>query len=192
MTRSWKTSVRHALTASTALVLAACAGVTTVTRTDQYPFYTPNVVQYAIADGELAAEIYGQPFPGAGVDAETIASRLSMPGIFQRARVTTRPTADPNNDHYRLVIAFNPTGTPIARRLCTDPDQLRAGGGSGGGLQAMAAFCAGSEIASQTFVSGAPATGPDDPAFRSAMNQLMLTLFLPEDEGARADCLRRC
>lgn len=192
MTRSWTKSVRHALTASTALVLAACAGMTTVTRTDHYPFYTPNVVQYAIADGELAAEIYGQPFPGADVDAETIASRLGMPGIFQRARVTTRPTADPRNDHYRLVVAFNPTGVPIARLLCTDPDRLRAGGGGGGGLQAMAAFCAGPDIASQTFVSGPPATGPDDPAFRASMNQLMVTLFLPQDEGARADCIRQC
>lgn len=192
MMRSRTKSLRHVLTAGTALVLAACAGVTTVTRVDHYPFYTPNVVQYAIADGELAAEIYGQPFPGAGTDAETIASRLGLPGIFQRAKVTTRPTADPNNDHYRLVVAFDPAGAPIARRLCTDPDSLRAGSGGGGGLQAMAAFCAGSEIASQSFVSGPPATGPDDPAFRASMNQLMVTLFLPQDEGARADCVRRC
>ena len=192
MTRLRTTLPRHALAAGTALVLAACAGVTTVTRTDHYPFYTPDVVQYAIADGELAAEIHGQPFPGAGTDAESIARRLSLPGIFQRTRVTTRPTADPGNDHYRLVVAFNPAGAPIARRLCTDPDRLRAGGGDGGGLRAMAAFCAGPEIASQTFVSGPPATGPDDPAFRAAMNQLMVTLFLPQDEGARADCLRAC
>ncbi len=160
------------------LALGACAntGFVVVTNVTQISGFSMGHVQYAAALGEVFVEIRGNAFDSQSDDyEEAIASTLRLPASYPRARITTRPSGDARVTQ-RLAFVFNPNRTPGAALMCDGIDRIPLAP-SGAETHVQAAFCSGSRRLAEAHAVGPAGTGPEDPAFKNLMRQVMLNLL---------------
>ena len=161
-----------------AFALGACAGVSSikVTNVTQSSGFSMGHVQYAAASGEMFAEIRGNAFDAqsAGYE-EDIAGALRLPSYYPRARITTRPS-DESRTSQRLAFVFNPDRPPGAALMCSDIDRVPVAPSSSE-TRVQAAFCSGERLLAEAHAVGPEAAGPEDPAFRDLMRQVMVHLL---------------
>ena len=171
-----------------AFALGACAGVSSikVTNVTQSSGFSMGHVQYAAASGEMFAEIRGNAFDAqsAGYEEddaqsagyeEDIAGALRLPSYYPRARITTRPS-DESRTSQRLAFVFNPDRPPGAALMCSDIDRVPVAPSSSE-TRVHAAFCSGERLLAEAHAVGPEAAGPEDPAFRDLMRQVMVHLL---------------
>jgi hypothetical protein len=173
VSRQWSAAAAFALVAA----LSACQ-VTTgtfVNKKGYVDFFT-----YAAANRDFKFTVLGNPFPGR--TARTAEATLAA---FQRnyAKYNTRFTATPGATAlppYRIVVAYGHFALGAERAACAGT--LTAPAAEAATLEALAVFCDDAPI---TFVrtSLAKPSGPDDPTFASALNQLAWQLIPETAQG---------
>jgi len=170
ITRRWL----MALVATVSLV--ACAQTPKVSYVDASPYYRPSLVSWMVVDGQLPAEIHGQPFPSGQVKPDVIAAAIAGPAFVSPSKLTTDPAAAEARGGHRIVLVFNPEGAPRFRQIC---DNAAAIPQSAPGERTIthAAFCAREEIVTSAVVTAETGSNVDDPLFQSAMAQLITNLL---------------
>ena len=164
-------------------LLAGCAGTPVLSRIYREQVYEPRQVTASIRDGVLPAAIVGTPF--AGVDAAGLAASLSPPGWLEGTRIGAGAPRG-----YRLVLAFDPLVPVNPDSLCAAPETVETGPPQGK-LRVQGAWCFHDRAASRAFLETEAPREPEDPAFRSAMRELLLALLpsteWPADADTRSD-----
>ncbi|MFC3226761.1 hypothetical protein ACFOGJ_05935 [Marinibaculum pumilum] len=167
--------------AGAALLLAGCAGGDLddglwITYNSQTSPYDPSFVQTAAESGAFYVEIYGQPF-AARMDDQAIAQRISLPQWIGPTDATTMPGPDVNTN-FRAILVFSPGfDGPLTDRACTAPGRIGTGTPRAGRVKLAAGFCIGERMGSILVAEQGGITGPQDPAFRSMLAQVMLALL---------------
>lgn len=160
--------LKIALAAITPLALVACVGATTIYYSDNTTRFYPEFVRHAAASGEMAVEIYGDPFGASGPGKVAIAAALQIPPGYGDARFTTTPK--PNLAKQRLVIVFNPTHpSPGGNALCTDPKAV-ALGAAADPMRVEMALCSSEDWVSQATIVGPRGAGLNDPMFQKTID----------------------
>jgi hypothetical protein len=154
----------RALAAAAALLAVGCAGVGTqrVYSVEVLTNYSPSTFGAFAAAGP-AVEFRGA-LPG-GATPEQTAAALSLPGWWPQTPFRAVPEGA---ESQRLVIAFGAAGD--AGALC-QPGASPAT--TPGRLEAAAAYCLGSRVASLGRLSAEGDLAPGDPAFTAAMRSLL-------------------
>ena len=151
--------------AALAALLSGCEDRTVVTRIDKR-FDDSRSYIVPMAAGGLPVEAIGAPFDG--VTVEEIASRLRMPGSWP-ADIRFRPS---QGERGRLVLAFNPSGPPNGRALCSgarpEPLPPRAEG-----FVVTASFCNGDTLIATGHMEALNTRADDPEAFRRVMTSLL-------------------
>ncbi len=172
---------RFVILALMALGLAGCAGgMNTIYFTDQWPPYSPSLVNYAAQSGTLPVQIAGNPFPSPA-EPEAIANAVPIPGYI----IPTKPTTMPNvnaNMNFRLAFAFNPVNPNQSfDNLCRDIAGIAVRPPNGQETIIMAAFCSVDRAIAYTEGKTGPVQSLADPAYRGLMGDMMLAMLPPYD-----------
>ena len=161
-------------------LLAACAGTSQIGYTYVSDNYSMNYLRYAAGRGGMLTEVVGNPF---AADKAALDRRVTE--SFETAHFGpelpffTEPPADYSSS-YKVVVLFDAAPSANAARLCGDAERPQRTAGDGSGtVYVLAAFCSADTRVTSAGGSVA-ASGPDDPGFRSFMNQLSLQLFPPQ------------
>lgn len=159
-----------------AALAAACGDPVKISQSDQILPYSPQLVNYAAQTGAMAAQAYGNPF-GSPSDAAALIEGLPLPGWFTTAKLTARP--GPNvAANIRVVIVFNPGWKgPGMDDACRNAGALPLGPGGGASLRIAATLCADNRAISWLVAEAPTPKGPDDPAFRRLMDQVLVNLL---------------
>lgn len=154
----------RALAMASALLAIGCAGMggPLVHSVEVLTSYAPSTFGAFAAAGP-AVEFRGA-LPG-GATPEQTAAALSLPGWWPQTPFRAVPEG---TESQRLVIAFGAAGD--AGALCR-PGPAPAT--TPGRLEAAAAYCLGSRVASLGRLSAAGDLAPGDPAFTAAMRSLL-------------------
>lgn len=158
-------------------MLAGCedSGISNVGRREMIS--AKKLVDMQGSSGAILVEIHGAPWPGA--DADAIAGTLRMPeGPGREVRFRTVPPGQGLiGDGERLVLHFNPQGTPDSARDCRARGELATGPPRKSGFIVQATFCrAESWLIHATF--DADDVSPDDwLAYYLRMQDLLGTMF---------------
>jgi hypothetical protein len=154
-----------ALLAGVAALISGCEDRTVVTRVDKRFDDTRSYI-VPIAAGGLPVEVIGAPF--AGVTAGEVIARLRLPGGWP-TDIRFRAS---EGERGRLVLAFNPSGPPNGRALCSGarPEPLPA---KAEGFVVTASFCNGDTLIATGHME-AQNTRADDP---EAFGRVMTSLF---------------
>jgi hypothetical protein len=165
------------------LGLTACSA-TQVIQTGSPSVRIDSLYNYGASGRDLKLTVQGGAY---GLPADVFARMVEADLQVTLPRPPTHPTLTPGSSarpNFGLVFAFQPSPSLSGQDLCDGHAQ------PGQALQdervrVVAAFCVAG--AAKTQVDGAvAASGPDDPAFRQLMAQMMLTLFRPDEfEGHR-------
>ena len=161
------------------LALQGCAGPVTLPPL-QRAMPTWSIMLQTAARGPMPLQVLGRPFQADG-DIPAIAADAMSDQVFgQRLRFVPAPTD--KAEGARVVLAFNPTGTATGRHLCLGQS---VGGDPGERVDALAAFCNGTDLMAEVtgWVSGV--SGPEDARFRALLAQLARDLFGNDDEQRR-------
>ena len=160
--------------------LAACAtsgGVITFTYTDSG--YSPGEFAYAGGPGELWTVIMGNPFnaPQPAVD-QAITGTMYNAHFGPATQFTTTP--GPNaRKVYRVVVMLNgPETNSMAACGAVPPIQPSYRGGN---VLLFAAFCRGDYALTFLRAAGDGFAGPDDPKFRTFIQEITIRLFPPQN-----------
>jgi hypothetical protein len=158
-----------AMLASIAALLSGCEDRTVVTRVDKRFDDTRSYI-VPMAAGGLPVEVIGAPFDG--LTAEEIVARLRMPGSWP-ADIRFRPA---QGERGRLVLAFNPSGPPNGRALCSGarPAPLPA---RAEGFVVTASFCNGDTLVATGHMEALNTRAEDPEAFRRVMTSLFLQIL---------------
>ena len=164
------------------LASVACSGpFTTITRIDNETRYDPGTVVWASQDGELAAVVRGNPFPGGAAD-EAIAAALSLPGWLPPARITIMP-ADRSRSGHRLVLVFNPAREPLGgKAACGDLSAVLTNE-AGAMMRVQLAFCSGAEVDAEATLQAPAGRTPRDPVFRQALDDALEAMLPPANRS---------
>ena len=156
------------------IVTAAQAG--TITRDDQYPLYSPSLVNYVAAKGSFPAVIVNNPFPGPD-GGKALLHNLKLPGFFTSASfVETTPEA--RKDGHLVLLFDSAKAYPGSRAVCEAPQDF-ANAKPEGTLRLQAVFCYNKEPISEAYLTTPRPASPDDPGFRQSLAQLMSSLLPP-------------
>ncbi|MBN9525392.1 MAG: hypothetical protein J0H82_04250 [Alphaproteobacteria bacterium] len=171
---------RFAILALLGLGLAGCGGLNTIYFTDQLPPYSPGLVGYAGQSGTLPVQLVGNPFPQP-TEPEAIANAVPLPGYLPPTKPTTRPNADANMN-FRLAFAFNPVNPNQSfDNLCSDINGVAVRPPNGQETVIMAAFCSVNRAIAYTEGKTGPVQSLADPAYRSLMADMMVSMLPPYD-----------
>ena len=153
-----------ALLASVAALLSGCEDRTVVTRVDKR-FDDMRSYIVPIAAGGLPVVTIGAPF--AGVTPDEVIGRLRLPGGWP-ADIRFRPS---QGETGRLVLAFNPSGPPNGRALCSGarPEPLPP---KAEGFVVTASFCNGDRLIATGHMEALNTRADDPEAFRRVMTSL--------------------
>lgn len=163
---------------ASALMLSACAGGGTggfnkISRVDHTSYYTPEQVR-ALTSGGLPTVLYGpkdvQSRP------ESYANGVHTPGWTSSSGLDLiNPDKDgmPEN---RLVLVFYAGAAAPGYKACTSADKFSSRGTSSG-LMVLAVLCSGDLAYARATLANSSISGPDDPAYSSAVNQLLNELM---------------
>jgi hypothetical protein len=182
--------LKIALAAIMPVVLTACVGATTIYYSDNTTRFYPEFVRYASATGEMAIEIYGNPFGTSGsTNAAAIAAVLDMPPDYGDARFTTTPK--PNLAKQRVVIVFNPVHpSPGGNAVCSDPAAI-ALAPPADPMRVEMALCSSEDWVSQATIVGPRGMNINDPMFRKTigdgLQELMPYLNRAQTDGCGND-----
>ncbi len=163
------------------VVLTACTAGTVIYPTYIQPSYEPDVLNSVAAYGGVKVHVVGNPF---GAEQAVVDRGIAdaMNGSNFGPRLNFTP-ADVERSPYRFVVLFNPAENANQAQVCADPDQPRHSASQG--VKLLMAFCNGSNRISSTVATGQPASGVEDPAFRSLLRNVTTLLVPPrrEDQG---------
>lgn len=166
----------HVRTLTSALLLAVCIAalplrpafaLATIFSVGQSPLYSPQ----AISAGGFRAQVFGAPSSSASTD-ETLAL-LSAPGNFGNGPLKAMDPA--SREGGRLVFIFNGSSAP-SETACTAPESL-GGKAAEGNLHVIAIYCLGNRWLARGALSGIEVSGPQDPAYVKAMQNLLTTML---------------
>jgi hypothetical protein len=157
-----------ALAAIIPAALVACTGATTIYYSDNMSKFYPDFVRQASASGEMAVEIYGDPFGASGPSKAAIADELRMPPFYGTAKFTTTPK--PENAKQRLVMVFNPQhASPGGKAVCSDPKGI-ALAPAANPMRIEMALCSSKDWVSEATIVGPRGNGVKDPQFRNTLD----------------------
>ncbi len=151
------------LTVATAPAFA----LATISGVDQGPLYTPQ----SISAGGFRTQVFGGPT--ANATAEEAVAPLTAPGNFGNRPL--KPIDPAQRSGGRIVLIFNGASTP-SEIACTDPSSL-GGKSADGPLHVIAVYCLGDRWLARGALSGVEITGPQDPAYASAMGNLFAAML---------------
>jgi len=166
----------------TASALYGCAQSGNIARDFQNPGYDPQLVQFMASSGEVPLVMVNNPFPD-----EEMAAQLSLPSFYPQAPFVPTPPAERQYAH--IVLLFDSDISIDGLKACRDPEGGPPGSSTAGKLSVQAAFCYGSDEISEARMNVARPNDPGDPAFRTAMAQLMNRLMptISPNAGGCAD-----
>lgn len=176
-----------ALAALAAAALGGCADQVRTSHGDAATFYSRSLVIHAASGGVFPLVVHGNPFPDLPADqaAEAVAREMRLPGWFPQTPFALAPAPGAPSGDYRLVLIFNPARPVGANEACGDLRRIPLAS-PGPEIQARAAFCAGSDPASDAF-GRAPAAPPGSLTFRQFLDQLALAVFPPYNPDLQDD-----
>lgn len=174
--------------------LAACAGnQTLIASNDISQAYDEQQIGFATQDGRsIPVVIAGNPFDTSRAALDAAVTGAMNGSNFGPAVTFAVDPAKPATQNSRVVMAFNPAGTPLSGSLCLAVPQSRAA--SGADLRVAAAYCQGSQPMTEATGSIGNVNGPDSPNFRALTAQLTQALFPPrnphrdENNGTCSNC----
>ena len=179
---------RLALTVFAAFLLAGCTGGggTIYHRTIESTSIGQAVDH--LRGAEVVLVVLGNPFGG---DQATFEQAVAdaIHGANPGTDATFIPTpADTAQGGRRIILILNGPIGSNGRAMCGGLPQAGGGPESGGHIRALAAFCGGDDRP-LSYASGGlrGASGPDDPAFRNFMRQLVHALLPLRDPDYRPD-----
>jgi len=168
----------------TAVALVGCAQSGNISRDFQNPGYDPQLVQFMAATGQVPVVLVDSPF-----DDTAVAGQLALPSFYPQAPFV--PVSATQRQDAHIVLLFDSHASIDGVKACRDPESGPPGTG-GSDMSIQAAFCYGTDEISEAHLQVGRPSGPSDPAFRTAMAQLMSRLMptiSPNAGGcADADC----
>ena len=167
---------RTLLFVAAATLMGACADTGTGTfsggraGTTISPFYAPSLVSYVAQDGRFPLVVRGNPFGGVpqGQLEQTLHQRLRLPGWAPDARFARDANAETGAGQ-RLVVVFNPAGTPDLRAVCGDVSAITLAGPANQ-MTIRVGFCDGPQSMTDATWRAAPAPDDSSAAFIGAVN----------------------
>ena len=167
---------RHGLLACALAGLAACAGAGSVHDFLASPQYSTGHVA-AASQGETLVVVRNNPFP-ADRDSAGVVAAMRGQHFGPNLNLTTATRANAPQD-YKIVLAFGgaPGGNP-----CTDTASAPQPA-----TRVNAAFCVRDFMLTRVSGHADAFTGPNDPAFRGLMGQVMAALLPNKDPFERSE-----
>jgi hypothetical protein len=172
--------VRVAVLATAGLLVAACAGQSTIYNNMISGGYYPYVFGYAAGRRDLTTVIVGNPFEidKAELDTKLTAMLNESPNFQQPTHFTTTPGPSARPE-YRAVVLLN-RQIVLPGLACRDPQQVPAAD-LGATTRLMAVFCQQGGYLSTVTGELQGVTGIDDPRFNQLIRQMVPLLFPPID-----------
>lgn len=178
-----------AVTAAVGLVmLAGCAGQSTIYNTMISSAYRPYLYGYGAGRRDLTTVIVGNPFD---IDQEEFDSKVvtmlnESPTFLQPTNFTTTPGPSARRE-FEAVILFN-RAIVLPNRVCWTPDQVPVAE-LGSTMRLSATFCQGGYLSTVTGELE-NVTGIDDPRLRELIRQMVPLLFPPIDPTQEHEGMR--
>jgi hypothetical protein len=140
--------------------------------------YSPGEFAYA---GDLYLDVHGNPYKVPQEEFNTALADSMTGGIWGKpVRFVT--AHDPaSRSPYKVVMVFDPPWYASYDRLCQQADAVQPLPPGPGSTKLSAALCRSDAPISYVY-AGFTSTGPADPAFRTAMQQIELALLPPRNE----------
>jgi hypothetical protein len=164
----------------TLVLLAGCAGQSTIYNTMIGPGYRPYLYGYGAGRRDLTTVILGNPFD---IDKEQLDTKLvamlnESPTFLQPTHFTTTPgpSARPQ---FKAVILFN-RAIVLPNQVCRSPEQVPVAD-LGSTLRLSATFCQYGGYLSTVTGELQGVTGIDDPRFHQLIGKMVPLLFPPID-----------
>ncbi len=132
---------------------------------------------YATAKGAMPLQVQGQPFAEAG-DLVPVSIEAMSGQVFGR-NFSFVPGSAESVEGIRVVLAFSPARNADGAALCRGG---KVGGGPAARVDALAAFCNGTEALAEVEGWVGRVAGPRDPRFRALLAQMTRDLFGNNDE----------
>lgn len=145
-----------------------------------------NHLAYATDGHPMRTLVKGNPFPGPMEGfVSTVTSAMSGANPGRAARFSADPN-EPNLKPYLVVMQFNPSRALRASELCAGNargDETP----SSGKVSIAAGFCFGDDALSEARAEVSGVSGPDDPRFRQAVQDVTYFLFPPDEPQGESD-----
>jgi len=160
---------------ATALMLSACAGggFNKISRIDHTGYYTPEQVR-ALTSGGMPTVFYGPE--DVRSEPERYANGVHTPGWMSGAGLNIINPEKDGQPGQRLVLVFYSGVSAAGNRVCESADKVSSRG-TGQGLTVLAVLCSDDLAYARATLTNSSITGPDDPGYSSAVNQLLVELM---------------
>jgi hypothetical protein len=159
-----------------ALLLAGCDAPTVYYR----HVYTYMPGEYAYA-GDLYLNVIGNPYKVPQEQFDSALAETMSGGVWGTPVRFVTARAPDSRSPYRVVMVFDPPWYASYDRLCAQPDTVQPVPPGPGNTKLSAALCRSDYPISYVY-AGFVSQGPNDPAFRSAIQQIELALLPARNE----------
>lgn len=172
--------VRLAVLVAAGLLMAGCAGQSTIYNNMISGGWYPWVYAWAAGQRDLTTVIVGNPFDidQAELDTRLTAMLNESPTFLQPTHFTTTPGPSARPDYHAVFLLNRQSVLPGV--ACRAPDKVPAAD-LGTTTRLMAVFCQQGGYLSTVTGELQDVTGIDDPRFRQMIGQMVPLLFPPVD-----------
>jgi hypothetical protein len=162
------------------LLLGGCAGQPIVYHR-HVTSYSPGEFAYA---GDVFIDVKGNPYKVPQEEFNRTVAGILSGSIWGQPVRFVSARAPESRSPYKVVWVFDPPWYASYDRMCQNPETIQSEAPGAGSTKVTAALCRSDYTVSYVY-AGFAAQGPQDPAFRSALEQIELALLPAQNEHTR-------